>query len=112
MRAREHCSRKIIFRLWNDLWNTSKLECGCQWTEDFPQNDVLFPHIGTYKAISPRFDTLILQSVAILRLKHSQNIAEAQILPILARGRIVQNSMSARETFTFGVEDNCQKNNK
>ena len=71
-RARKHCSRKISVRLWKNLWNTSKLGCGSKLSEGFPQNDVLCPHIGTFKPTFTWFNTLKLQNVATLRLKLSK----------------------------------------
>ena len=72
------------------MWNTSTVGCGSKLSGCFPQYNALCPQIVTLKALLTLFNAFILCSVDLNRLK----IADAIRLPILARGRIVQNSMS------------------
>ena len=69
--------------------------CGIQFCEGFPQNIVIFPHIVLFIAPFPLFDAVIVSGLAINRPKISPKNAEAGRLPIMARGRIIQYSMSA-----------------
>ena len=62
---REHCSRNNSVRLWKDLCNSSKLGCGSNFYESFPQNVESFPQMGIFKPIFPWFDELILSIVAM-----------------------------------------------
>ena len=61
----------ILVRLWKDFWNTSKLGCGGK--------------------LSEGLQTL---SLDLIQDKNPHIFVEATSLPILARGRIMQNSMS------------------
>ena len=91
-RSREHCSQKNSFRLWKDLWNSSKLGCGSKFFQSFPENVVLFPHIGIFKANFHWFDEFILSTVAINKLKIPIFLRKSEHCQ--SRGRIIQNSMS------------------
>ena len=94
---RERSSRKICLRLWKHIWNSLSSRCG-QMLERFPQKKTLF------QALFSRFciiKWIYKRKYHAKKPKICENFAEADKLLILARRRIIHNSMSATGILTY-----------